>query len=317
METIKTGTNKLKDSSLAAYYSHLKEVISGPILSTNRFKTIMAINLGKFDHLLENYLNRNQEVTYRHFTKENGKYHYPIQRLQVPLAPGTDVQDVRVLKFWDHAGSVFLDMGTLSHVRAWSALIANTGKTALRFYRNTKYLGTSQAIPTGPNQVGLQAFQIFVPIAAWKMGYDAIEIVPFGGDNRCATSSWIANSDSVNLSTHLFFKSGFCSMGEEGLILQPADVYGIYGPYLPLPANSYKLRLELGGVPTSGFKIGVNIFGSSENVTFADQSFDNPRSWIEVPFTLEKPSPKLEFRIQYQSVLPIPLTLKSIRLVVQ
>jgi arabinofuranosyltransferase len=51
-ETLQTGTNQIADPDLAAYYEHLRLVISGPLWSVERMTTLVELLLGRFDHLL-------------------------------------------------------------------------------------------------------------------------------------------------------------------------------------------------------------------------------------------------------------------------
>ncbi len=53
LETVATGTNMLDDKELARYYDHLNLVISGGLLDRRRLKTIAALNLGCYDHLID------------------------------------------------------------------------------------------------------------------------------------------------------------------------------------------------------------------------------------------------------------------------
>jgi arabinofuranosyltransferase len=51
-ETVSTGSNHIEDRGIAEYYDHLHEVISGDLWSWHRIGEIVAINLGKYNHLL-------------------------------------------------------------------------------------------------------------------------------------------------------------------------------------------------------------------------------------------------------------------------
>lgn len=51
-ETLHTGANRLDDRRLAEYYDHLGEIIRGPLFSRHRLKTIVLMNAGLYDALL-------------------------------------------------------------------------------------------------------------------------------------------------------------------------------------------------------------------------------------------------------------------------
>jgi arabinofuranosyltransferase len=52
LETLQTGTNRITDPDVAAYYDHLRLVIAGPLWNAERLTTIARLLLGRYDHLL-------------------------------------------------------------------------------------------------------------------------------------------------------------------------------------------------------------------------------------------------------------------------
>lgn len=52
LETLESGTNRLADPNLAAYYDRLRLVISGPLWDVERLATTGRLLVGGFDHLL-------------------------------------------------------------------------------------------------------------------------------------------------------------------------------------------------------------------------------------------------------------------------
>jgi arabinofuranosyltransferase len=55
IQTLRTGTNQFMDPGLAAYYDALSLITRGPLLSGRRLRAILAMNLGRDDHLLDAY----------------------------------------------------------------------------------------------------------------------------------------------------------------------------------------------------------------------------------------------------------------------
>ena len=53
IDTIASGENKLHDKKLGAFHEHLRLITDGPLLSPARLKTIVLMNLGRFDHLID------------------------------------------------------------------------------------------------------------------------------------------------------------------------------------------------------------------------------------------------------------------------
>ena len=51
-ESIKTGENLIKDQKLAKFYNKIQYITKKNLFSKKRFKIILAMNLGKYDKLL-------------------------------------------------------------------------------------------------------------------------------------------------------------------------------------------------------------------------------------------------------------------------
>ncbi len=54
-ETVQTAANRIEAPSLRQYYDHLAIIIKGPLFSLERFKTIIRMNIGGFQHLIDSY----------------------------------------------------------------------------------------------------------------------------------------------------------------------------------------------------------------------------------------------------------------------
>ena len=56
ISTLKTGKNQIEDPNLGQYYEKLKIITSAPLFSKERMKTILEMNIGKYDYLLDMYI---------------------------------------------------------------------------------------------------------------------------------------------------------------------------------------------------------------------------------------------------------------------
>ena len=56
ISTLKTGKNQIDDPNLGQYYEKLKIITSAPLFSKERMKTILEMNIGKYDYLLDMYI---------------------------------------------------------------------------------------------------------------------------------------------------------------------------------------------------------------------------------------------------------------------
>lgn len=55
VESVRTGTNAVRDPDLREYYGALLRITTGPVFTWERLRTIAAMNLGDYDHLVEAY----------------------------------------------------------------------------------------------------------------------------------------------------------------------------------------------------------------------------------------------------------------------
>ena len=69
-ETLRSGKNLIKDKEIADYYEKLKEVVSAPLFSAKRFKTIWELNVRKrtstdFPFRTEGFFSKDKEEIYK------------------------------------------------------------------------------------------------------------------------------------------------------------------------------------------------------------------------------------------------------------
>jgi arabinofuranosyltransferase len=58
-ETLKGGINVIEDKKLAAFYDKLRFIIEGDLFSARRLLTVLKMNLGQYDHLIDRQFYRN------------------------------------------------------------------------------------------------------------------------------------------------------------------------------------------------------------------------------------------------------------------
>lgn len=69
VETIETGINVIEDPSLKEFYDKINIIVSGKIFDKERLITILKMNLGKYDYLIDEYTESNE---YRDSVKKYG-----------------------------------------------------------------------------------------------------------------------------------------------------------------------------------------------------------------------------------------------------
>ena len=56
LETLETGTNRLTDPDLAAYYERLREIVADPLWSRHRLLTLVRFLAGRYAQYLDRYV---------------------------------------------------------------------------------------------------------------------------------------------------------------------------------------------------------------------------------------------------------------------
>jgi arabinofuranosyltransferase len=51
LQTVQSGKNQIENPCLREYYDVLHQVISGPLFTADRWKAIVGLNFGVYDHL--------------------------------------------------------------------------------------------------------------------------------------------------------------------------------------------------------------------------------------------------------------------------
>jgi arabinofuranosyltransferase len=168
-ETIVTGENHLVDSGLRTYYNYLSLIVKGPLWNWQRFKTIVNMNLGKFDYLIDEFKYRYPEVVEKTYAKVNDFHQLPIN--------SCDSEDV--VRFKDHGLLIKLPED-LQHSKTLTLAIDNNQRFQVLFYKERAVVGRLVIYPTRAE--GIQyARSLAVPRSAIESGYDEIHILPLSG----------------------------------------------------------------------------------------------------------------------------------------
>lgn len=74
-ETVISGENRIENESLREYYEVIKLITRAPVWDKDRLKAVIDMNLGKYDHLIEEYKasldENNHQVTDKYILKRD------------------------------------------------------------------------------------------------------------------------------------------------------------------------------------------------------------------------------------------------------
>jgi arabinofuranosyltransferase len=167
LESLSARRNVIKDSRLAEYYDHLNPVIRGPLFSARRWKEIVLINLGVYDHLVEDDAYRYPGMLRRSLAAfpaaeggEGGAAAEPI------VLPRTGAQ---------------IDLGSRTRAVAMEVRVDRDHDYRVVFLAGPSELGTVElwALPDDPDMMVTR--RVLAPDGAVEGGYDALRILPCDG----------------------------------------------------------------------------------------------------------------------------------------
>jgi arabinofuranosyltransferase len=165
------GVCKMPDIQLCEYYGHLRDVIAGPLFSWSRFKTIVAFNLGLYEHLVDREQYRYPELAHTSLDSLLA----PVPEQAMWNAPGTrQIQD----------DGLMIDLGKPSHAARMEVMLDGNDRYDLEFLNGRTVVGR---IESKGIDVGLMRGRTLVlPERATKEGFSRILVRPSGGDGMFA-----------------------------------------------------------------------------------------------------------------------------------
>lgn len=168
VESVETGTNRLRDPRLAAYYEQLRTITRGPLLSMSRLAAIWRMNWNLDDDLVD-----------RRFYRHMGSI-APIDAMAVPTPDGTTTgAGVRPL---DVPLAVTCEERT---GRRYIAVALDADDRYLvEFVRRNRVVATLRLgpIPEHRRPAGLATYIEDIPAAARRAGFDTIIVAPRSGE---------------------------------------------------------------------------------------------------------------------------------------
>jgi arabinofuranosyltransferase len=157
-ETLESGENRIADPNLAEYYDALRRVIAGPLISGERMRDIVRLNLGYYDHLIEAYV-------------ESLPLKVPISELSTSStgAPSSEDQAIEIPSV-----GVRVDLGGLSYARGVRVHVDRNADYQVIFTRAGEEV-TRKLIAASTD---VQPIRVGISAQAAQEGYDAITLHP-------------------------------------------------------------------------------------------------------------------------------------------
>lgn len=168
-ETVQTLENQIKDPNLRTYYSYLSQIIHGDLWSWERIRTIFNMNLGKFDHLIDEFYLTYPEVISRSYSHVNNIFPLP---MSCSDSPGVQFKENGLLvRLPEH----------LQHSTQLEIALENDKHFQILFLRENIQIARIEWFPgVTPGVNFSQGFPI--PEEASRSGFDSLIVLPLQGE---------------------------------------------------------------------------------------------------------------------------------------
>ncbi|MEM7538399.1 MAG: hypothetical protein AAF639_39895 [Chloroflexota bacterium] len=166
LETIETGENQLKDKRLAQYYEHLSLIIHDELWSIDRWKAIMRMNLGHYDHLID-------FVRYRYPSTQI----LPIQDMSYRPVQGDPWLHPDMLVSSDSGIIVTID-DTFKNSQILEISVASHNQYRLVYRKQQSVVATQVILPTYFPPAAFMNHRLVIPETAQAVGFDQIHLLP-------------------------------------------------------------------------------------------------------------------------------------------
>jgi len=170
LETLRTGTNQIRDPFLAAYYDTLSIITRGSIFDLRRLGIILAMNLDRYDYLLDRAEPVMLEANLADYStpRPAGAPWWRHEHLMIPTR------------------GVRINIGTVSHARQLDVSLDGDDDYRLVFLRDRQASDSLVISAAEHPQGGLAVHRCDIPTRAAETGFDAIIIIPHGAGRQYA-----------------------------------------------------------------------------------------------------------------------------------
>jgi arabinofuranosyltransferase len=168
-----TGYPRLDDPNLSLYYEKLALITRGALFDPQRWLEIARMNLGMYDHLIDEEAYRLPELV-----------RVNLADVSMPAEDGRP---------WDHPDNItFQDSGLLirldspSHARRLTISLEREDRYQIEFRQGARELAVFEVKAPPGSPPGLHVFNLETPAAALDAGFDNILILPLSADGHFA-----------------------------------------------------------------------------------------------------------------------------------
>lgn len=169
IETLRTGENRFTDERLGEYYEILHNIISGDLFSLERFGQIVNMNLGKYNRLIDGG-----------FYRKKLERETPLRYLTAPVKDG-DAYDSDNSWIFYNLDYATIPLGETVHDETFSFYAESDDEYSLILQKDGEEV-YREAVGATEDSGGMRIRYVKPPTAVAEKGYDAVTLIPSGGD---------------------------------------------------------------------------------------------------------------------------------------
>jgi len=162
-QTLLKKENRIKDERLAFYYDQLVLITQADIWAPGRVKAILAMNLGRFDDLIDV-----RAYTYPDLTIKE------LSEVSTPLPEGSPLEELMALT----QDGVLVQLGETYHAASIELGLDNAYVYQVQFLKGDQEVGRFTLHRALFPLHGLAIYMVPVPSRAAKGGYDSVWVLP-------------------------------------------------------------------------------------------------------------------------------------------
>jgi len=166
-ETLKTGLNKIEDRDLRQYYDKLNILTRGKIFNISRLKEIIKFNFGRYDYLMERYLNRPLV-----------KLRYDDVRKRLPRGTRFGTNATHIMS----ESGVVVMLDNIVHDAGLEISVEHNNDYIIYYYLDSTLLYSQDCNTPVASRHELRIDSLYVPHEVIRKGYNKIIIKPVAGD---------------------------------------------------------------------------------------------------------------------------------------
>lgn len=185
-ETLESGENRIDAPDIALYWEKIRLITRGPLFDGERLRTVVALNLGKYDHLIDEERFRHPPGEFLEHARyeESVRWRLDYEEISGPEPEGSPSWTVENPWFFFTGDAVRVRLGETRSDKVLEIGAEAAHAYRVDFYRGGDLVGSASIDTTEKPAGTLAVRRVSVPAQAKSQGYDRIEVFYMAGSGK-------------------------------------------------------------------------------------------------------------------------------------